>query len=409
MRKVEGICLRGTVLVALAAGLAACSGDTHRFAENPFGSKNSAQETTGSVSQTQAAPVSKVEAKPLHSAAPASQPAVISSRQGVAGGGAGMYQPSTHHDVTGTVKQAAKPQPAPQPQWTWDGGTPVTVAQGETIESLSLRYNVPETALMQANGLQKSSKLTPGQRIVIPRRTSGAPAVAAPATKPAPAQPTTITHVVAPGETLLGISRHYKKSVREVATVNQLKYDHPLKIGDKLIIPGVAPAQAATAPASQAPRAIASAPSQSTARVLTPSVEPTDIATANGAAPQFRWPVRGRVISGFGPMTNGQQNDGINLAVPEGTAVRSAEDGVVAYSGNELKGYGNLVLVRHSNGFVTAYAHASELMVKKGDNVRRGQVIARSGATGTVPAPQLHFEIRKGSVPVDPMQFLKGA
>jgi murein DD-endopeptidase MepM/ murein hydrolase activator NlpD len=115
------------------------------------------------------------------------------------------------------------------------------------------------------------------------------------------------------------------------------------------------------------------------------------------------------VISGFGPMTNGQQNDGINLAVPEGTAVRAAEDGVVAYAGNELKGYGNLVLVRHNNGFVSAYAHASELMVKKGDTVRRGQVIARSGATGTVQAPQLHFEIRKGSVPVDPMQFLPGA
>src|SRR5213075_1402039 len=101
--------------------------------------------------------------------------------------------------------------------------------------------------------------------------------------------------------------------------------------------------------------------------------------TATAAAPQFRWPVRGRVISSFGPMTNGQQNDGINLAVPEGTAVRAAEDGVVAYSGNELKGYGNLVLVRHSNGFVTAYAHASELMVKRGDTIKRGQIIAKSG------------------------------
>jgi len=115
------------------------------------------------------------------------------------------------------------------------------------------------------------------------------------------------------------------------------------------------------------------------------------------------------VITGFGPKGNGQQNDGINVAVPEGTPIKAAEEGVVAYAGNELKGYGNLVLVRHSNGFVSAYAHASELMVKKGDTVRRGQVIARSGATGTVPAPQLHFEIRKGSVPVDPMQFLPGA
>ena len=119
--------------------------------------------------------------------------------------------------------------------------------------------------------------------------------------------------------------------------------------------------------------------------------------------------MRGRVISSFGPIPNGQQNDGINLSVPEGTAVRAAEDGTVAYAGNELKGYGNLVLVRHSNGYVTAYAHASELMVKRGDTVRRGQVIAKSGATGSVTAPQLHFEIRKGSSPVDPMKYLPGA
>jgi murein DD-endopeptidase MepM/ murein hydrolase activator NlpD len=123
----------------------------------------------------------------------------------------------------------------------------------------------------------------------------------------------------------------------------------------------------------------------------------------------FRWPVRGRVIAGFGPKSNGLQNDGINLAVPEGTPVKASEDGVVAYAGNELKGYGNLVLVRHSNGFVTAYAHASELMVKRGETVKRGQVIAKSGQTGSVTAPQLHFEIRKGATPVDPAQYLNGA
>ena len=102
----------------------------------------------------------------------------------------------------------------------------------------------------------------------------------------------------------------------------------------------------------------------------------------------------------------GQQNDGIDLSVPEGTSVKAADDGVVAYAGNELKGYGNLVLVRHQNGYITAYAHASELMVKRGDTVKRGQIIARSGQTGNVTAPQLHFEIRKGKVPVDPVQFL---
>jgi murein DD-endopeptidase MepM/ murein hydrolase activator NlpD len=132
-------------------------------------------------------------------------------------------------------------------------------------------------------------------------------------------------------------------------------------------------------------------------------------AEPSGAMPSFRWPARGRVIAGFGSKPNGAQNDGINLAVPEGTPIKAADDGVVAYAGNELKGYGNLVLIRHSNGYVSAYAHASELLVKRGDTIRRGQVIAHAGQTGNVTSPQLHFEIRKGSTPVDPTQFLGGA
>jgi murein DD-endopeptidase MepM/ murein hydrolase activator NlpD len=112
------------------------------------------------------------------------------------------------------------------------------------------------------------------------------------------------------------------------------------------------------------------------------------------------------VISGYGPKSNGQHNDGINLAVPEGTEVKAAEDGVVAYAGNELKGYGNLVLLRHSDGWMTAYAHNSQLLVKRGDTVKRGQNVARAGQTGGVSSPQVHFEIRKGSTPVDPKQYL---
>ena len=134
-----------------------------------------------------------------------------------------------------------------------------------------------------------------------------------------------------------------------------------------------------------------------------PAVKPSE---ATGALPTFRWPVRGKVITSYGAKTNGKSNDGINLAVPEGTPVKAADDGVVAYAGNELKGYGNLVLIRHANGFVSAYAHASELLVKRGDTIKRGQVIANAGQTGNVTSPQLHFEIRKGSTPVDPAPFL---
>ncbi|MGB7020453.1 MAG: M23 family metallopeptidase, partial [Xanthobacteraceae bacterium] len=159
---------------------------------------------------------------------------------------------------------------------------------------------------------------------------------------------------------------------------------------------------------------VATIESPHSARLATPSApvaeeHPVKAEQAASAMPSFRWPVRGRVIAAFGPKPNGLQNDGSNVAVPEGTPIKAAEDGVVAYAGNELKGYGNLVLIRHANGFVTAYADASEIMVKRGDTVKRGQVIAKSGETGNVTSPQLHFEIRKGATPVDPAQYLGGA
>ena len=427
------VAIRVTALTIFAAGLAACSSDTDRFNENPFASRKPAaqNEATGSI---RSAPVGRVESRPLQSSQlppPVTRPATVASSSGggVAGGGSGMYQPPhVVSEVTGTVRAT----PAPQQQYDWNGGTPVTVARGETVESVSLRYHIPASALMQANGLTHTSALHEGQRLVIPRKLAtaapapviAAPAIAAPATRAVAAN--NMVHVVAPGESLLGIAKRYHKSVREIADANRLRYDMPVHIGDRLTIPGV-PAGAANAaaapalparsapvavakPVFTAPQAVASSETQSKIHMATPAAEATAEATsATGGAPQFRWPVRGRVISGFGPLTNGQQNDGLNLSVPEGTSVRAAEDGTVAYAGSELKGYGNLLLVRHANGFVTAYAHASELMVKRGDVVRRGQIIAKSGATGTVTAPQLHFEIRKGSIPVDPMTYLPGA
>ena len=127
-------------------------------------------------------------------------------------------------------------------------------------------------------------------------------------------------------------------------------------------------------------------------------------ADASGGTPEFRWPARGRIIEGF----KAGGNDGINISVPAGTSVRAAENGVVVYSGDGLKGYGNLVLIKHPNGFVSAYANNGELDVKRGDTVKRGQVIAKSGDTGNVNSPQLHFELRKGSTPVDPTNYLAG-
>ncbi len=163
-----------------------------------------------------------------------------------------------------------------------------------------------------------------------------------------------------------------------------------------------APARLAAAPA--APAAVQPKPAEvAAAAPPAPSAPAAAPAADNSGNPEFRWPARGRIIQGF---KGG--NDGINIAVPEGTAVKAAENGTVAYAGSELKGYGNLVLIRHPNGFVTAYANNGELDVKRGDQVKRGQVIAKSGQSGNVSSPQLHFELRKGSTPVDPTQYLAG-
>jgi murein DD-endopeptidase MepM/ murein hydrolase activator NlpD len=401
----------------MGLGAAGCA-DSGRFDYGPAGASHS--EVTGSIPQTS----SRIESKPL--------PHLASAGDGVSGGGRGMgsYQPA-NADVTGSL-----PASPPPLVWTWEGGTPVTIGAGDTLQTLSRRYDVPVAAIMEANNISNPSLVRPGQHLVIPRRRG--PAVAAslaPRTRmasaaPAPVgpprtalAPTAGMHVVAPGETLHSIARLYGKSVLVLAKANNIPPDTMVRVGEHIIIPDARTAMATPAPVRAAPAAprgegtvgpLATADSPHSARLATPAApeaqqSPLKTAEPAGSLPSFRWPVRGRIIAGFGPKPNGLQNDGINLAVPEGTPVKAAEDGVVAYAGNELKGYGNLVLVRHSNGFVTAYAHTSEILVKRGDAVKRGQVIAKSGQTGNVTSPQLHFEIRKGSTPVDPAQYLSGA
>ncbi|MDO9428153.1 MAG: M23 family metallopeptidase [Methylobacterium sp.] len=162
----------------------------------------------------------------------------------------------------------------------------------------------------------------------------------------------------------------------------------------------VADAKAAEAAAKEAAKESAKAPVK-VAAVEAPKAEPASTGSVASDA-SFRWPAKGRVISGYGS----SGNEGINISVPEGTAVKAAEDGTVAYAGSDVKGYGKLVLVRHTNGYVSAYAHNGELDVRPGEKVKRGQTIAKSGASGNVTSPQLHFEIRKGATPVDPMPHL---
>ena len=402
------------------------------------------QATQSQASQSQA---SQSSGSPPAVSTPQTNPA---AGGGISGGGRGLasYAPPSQPrlETTGTVPvpprpvaaMAAAPAPiaAPVPAPVaapvaaaahGGGNTTIIVGTSDTLEIVAQRYRVTPAAILAANGYRGPRTLSPGQQLIIPHPTSAAaPAASAPASRPVvmvSAAPS--VHVVNPGETLMSIARRNHVSVVELAKANNLDTSTKLKLGMKLNVPTariagaapVAPAPAVAAMPTPATKMAAAGPQQS-ARLAqaAPTAEEgaaekpvAKASEATGALPTFRWPVRGKVVTGYGAKTNGKSNDGINLAVPEGTPVKAAEDGVVAYSGNELKGYGNLVLVRHSNGYVTAYAHASELLVKRGDPIKRGQVIAKSGQSGEVGSPQLHFEIRKGSSPVDPLQFLNGA
>jgi murein DD-endopeptidase MepM/ murein hydrolase activator NlpD len=435
-------------LALISFGLAGCSADmSSRVSQNPFSNPFGYQpEATGTVQAPQVErrelpqsarpqpsyPVTS--APPPAIAAPQSYPAASA---GVSGGGRGLasYAPPAQPKLETTASVPPRSVAATRPAGQ-SAGTTIIVGTSDTLDILARRYNVTPAAILAANGYKGPRTLSPGQQLIIPHAAAVAAAAPvapapAPASKPVAAvsAPPSL-HFVNRGDTLLSIARRNHVPLAELAKANNLTPSAKLKLGSKLTVPGskiataapatpVAPAQPiATLPVTAPPvRQVAASIQQPSARLAqaAPMAEekeadaPVKASEATGALPTFRWPVRGKVITSYGAKTNGKSNDGINLAVPEGTPVKAAEDGVVAYAGNELKGYGNLVLVRHSNGYVTAYAHASELMVKRGDNIKRGQVIAKSGQSGEVGSPQLHFEIRKGSSPVDPLQFLNGA
>lgn len=436
------------VLALISFSFAGCSADmSSRLSQSNFSNPFSSDQT-GSVQQapppqrelpqyarpqTQPGSYQSQPLPPPAVSAPQSYP--VAGGAGISGGGRGVssYAPPTqpHLETTATVppRSVAAAQPA--------GGTKIIVGTSDTLDVLAKRYHVTPQAILAANGYKGPRALSPGQQLIIPHpATAAAPAMApvagAPAKPVAAIGAPSSTHFVNHGDTLASIARKNHISAAELARANGLDPSAKLKLGTKLSVPGAktaaVAAAVAAAPVAGTLQPVAAAPvpatkmaavaapvqsarlAQATANVEEkPAETPAKAAEATGALPTFRWPVRGKVVTSYGAKTNGKSNDGINLAVPEGTPVKAAEDGVVAYSGNELKGYGNLVLVRHSNGYVTAYAHASELLVKRGDTIKRGQVIAKSGQSGEVASPQLHFEIRKGSSPVDPLQFLNGA
>lgn len=442
--------------VGVAALVAGCS-DASRFGgdtfSDPFSDPFSGSAKTASLgvdrapvgaiadAPAQSPPSTTVETRPL----PA--PSASASAQS---GGASMAR---------TATPAAQPSPTrvaaagASGHWSAEGGTPIVVAQGETAAMLATRYGVPTDALLRANGFNIASQVQPGSRLVVPvYRAGGAPVVATrvpagqgkaaaavpAATKPIAAKPAPLAKSVADAKPAEQAKPVRKTEAEPTKTKPIEKSKAAAKTASEKTLVKAEPRIAATTPAravkteriargpsspvaSEAESKIADARStpvvaetpketpsarkvDTTATASIPPATDAKAVASDEGRPEFRWPARGRIIQGF---TSGG-NDGINIAVPEGTQVKAAEGGVVAYAGSELKGYGNLVLIRHPNGFVSAYAHNGELDVKRGDQVKRGQTIAKSGQSGNVGSPQLHFELRKGSTPVDPTRYLAG-
>jgi murein DD-endopeptidase MepM/ murein hydrolase activator NlpD len=308
---------------------------------------------------------------------------------------------------------AARSAPAVQAAPIAPGSTHV-VAAGDTIFTIARRSGVPTRAIIDANDLSPPYALVAGTRLAIPA---------------------VRVHEVRAGDTASQIAVRYSVPLRELVRANGIEPPYTIRVGQRLVVPenaatrgeiartarGSVETAALPPPVTPAPAASpAPTPSQTTTpqqqagppAVATPPPSPANPpapapeTAAPVAAGRMIWPVRGVVVSEFGPKPGGLQNDGINIAAPRGTAFRAAENGVVIYAGNELRGFGNLLLLRHEGGIVTAYAHADELLVQRGDQVRRGQTIGRVGSTGNVTGPQLHFEVRRGTRAVNPLEFL---
>ena len=279
-------------------------------------------------------------------------------------------------------------------------GQTVTVRKGDALYKIAKRYNVRLRSLIDANGLRPPYTIYPGQKLRLP--SSG-------------------VHVVQRGETVYQIANRYNTEPGALVRLNRIAPPYRLYPGQKLALPGSSTRQAAPATrtaatrATKQPRPTTRSSAPTTRRQVLPP-EPKTAKRAPTTRPNvkppppsrggFIWPVNGRVLSRFGTIGKGLQNDGINILARKGTPVRAVQNGVVAYAGNELRGFGNLLLIKHSGGWISAYAHNSELLVRTGQRVSRGQVISRVGRTGSVDKPQLHFELRRGNRAVDPERYL---
>jgi murein DD-endopeptidase MepM/ murein hydrolase activator NlpD len=399
----RGFPAKSTIFLPLVAFLlAACSSSIDRFADYPGESDKT--HTASAPSRGPSGSDEFIQSRPL---ADASKTRTQVNKK--------TYSPPSYQPKTGMSDS-------------------VVVAPGQTLYSIARANGQTVQVVATANGIAAPYHVKAGQRILIPGGMR--PQTKVELAKAPPSGNSSnggSIHAVRPGDTLFSLGRRYKLHPYAIADLNGLAHDSPLRLGQKVRIPAggrqlaAASDVAVDAPAidkafdegeadeigagsSKSQQRLEDVPSNDNedgSQMSFDSEEPP--AVAQETTHSFRWPVKGRVISTFGAKPGGTRNEGINIAVPEGAGVRAADSGVVAYAGNELKGYGNLVLIRHQGGWVTAYAHNKELMVKRGDTVKRGDMIARAGRTGSVESPQLHFELRKGATAVDPIKYLASA
>jgi len=275
----------------------------------------------------------------------------------------------------------------------------VEVQKGDTLYSLSKKYEVPLKSIIEENNLSEPYTLNVGQNLRLPMRQK---------------------YIVAKGDTLYSISKKYNVDITSLSKLNGLKEPYAINVGQVLAIPGSLSDSNNSVKIAESNKVLYSYKNnkESVPAIKTTSkvANTTAKKQISKSAPQktvstyrkskFIWPVNGSVVSNFGIVGKGRRNDGINIKAALGTNVKAADKGIVAYAGNELKGFGNLVLIKHADGYITAYAHNDRIYVKKGQTVLRGEKIATVGNTGSVNTPQLHFEVRAGKKAVNPRTYL---
>lgn len=444
--------LRAWLLWSAAAGLTACASNPPLQAaaidyrgDAPGGVRAQPQ-TRPTIMADSGQPI----APPVAAAAPGAAPLVpeaddIAPYQRVADLGPSTGVPAVAEAQAMAAERGSRPGgshrlPADNPS-----ARAITVLANDTLYDISRRYSVNMRALIETNGLEPPYALTRGDVIYLP--------------------PPNV-HVVEAGETLYAVSRRYNVDTRSLALLNGMARPWTVWPGDELLLPPLAreqeraqvkpvaaakvapapepikpatPKPGAPKPLSKSPAPVASAPAALAADgpivLASPSpppaakAEPKSAPAAAAPAPaarasvpppeaaakftpsdaagrEFIWPVSGKVLKGYGAGPDGQRNDGVNISGAKGADVRAAAGGEVVYAGSELAGFGNLVLIRHPGGWVTAYAHSDSVLVREGDLVKQGQAIATVGSTGNAASPQVHFELRKGKEPVDPSRHL---